>query len=294
MKKPFETEDDLYWPEGEKDTDTLADAGLLAFTFGGVGDGLPAGCEEFVRDRDVVILADNDDPGREHAEKKAALAFTVAKSVRVVHFPELPEKGDVSDWLPHHSVEELKERVSATDPWVPEVDASEATCAPGDSDKGLTLPNGYRFREDGLYWEDDLRLSGRFDILAETRGSDGNNWGLLLHWTDHDNRDHHFALQKVMLAGDGADARRVLLDGGLYIAPSQKARSHFNSFLLQVRSSNRARATSRIGWHDQAFVLPDESFGDSAGRQNAAADCDRSRAHLSTIGNARELAAGGR
>lgn len=32
----------LYWPEGEKDTDTVSGKGELAFTFGGVGDGLPA------------------------------------------------------------------------------------------------------------------------------------------------------------------------------------------------------------------------------------------------------------
>jgi putative DNA primase/helicase len=268
--KPFEVESDLYWPEGEKDTNTLANVGLSAFTFGGTGDGLPTGCEEFVRDRDVVILADNDDPGREHAEKKAALAFKVAKRVRVVHFPELPEKGDVSDWLSHHSVEELLQRVSATDPWVPEVDAPEATSAPSNDGGGNELPPGYRLRNDGLFWGDpndpekpELKLSDRFSVLAETRGSDGTNWGLLLHWTDHDDRDHHFAMQKAMLAGDGVDARRVLLDGGLYIAPSQKSRGHFNSFLLQVRSPNRARATSRIGWHDKAFVLPDESFGDS-------------------------------
>ena len=120
MKKPSESEDDLLcWPEGEKDTDALADAGLLAFTFGGVGDGTPIGCEEYVRDRNVVIMADNDDPGREHAEKKAALAFNVAKSIRVVHFPDLPEKGDVSDWLPLHSVEKLKERIEATPRWTP-------------------------------------------------------------------------------------------------------------------------------------------------------------------------------
>jgi hypothetical protein len=31
----------VYWPEGEKDCDTLGSVGLPAFTFGGTGDGLP-------------------------------------------------------------------------------------------------------------------------------------------------------------------------------------------------------------------------------------------------------------
>ena len=267
---PFTAEGQLFWTEGEKDADTVADAGLSAFTFGGTGDGLPAGCEEFVRDRDVVILVDNDDAGRKHAEEKAALAKKVAKSVRVVHFPELPEKGDVSDWLPLHSVQELLNRVATTEPWVPEVDASEATLDPAQTEDHFKLPPGYRFRHDGLYWGDpndpdkpELKLSGPFDILAETRDGDGTSWGLLVCWTDHDGREHRYALSKSMLAGDGAEARRLLLDGGLYVAPSQKARNLFNSFLLQVSSPNRARATSRIGWHDDAFVLPDESFGET-------------------------------
>jgi putative DNA primase/helicase len=52
--RPFDVEGDLCWPEGEKDVETLSEAGLPAFTFGGIGDGLPVGCEEYVRDRDVV------------------------------------------------------------------------------------------------------------------------------------------------------------------------------------------------------------------------------------------------
>jgi putative DNA primase/helicase len=90
---PFNSEGPLYWPEGEKDVETLAAAGLPAFTFGGAGDGELAGCEEFVRDRDVVIPADNDEAGRGHAERKAALAARVAKSVRVIYFHELTGRG---------------------------------------------------------------------------------------------------------------------------------------------------------------------------------------------------------
>src|ERR1700733_8412405 len=63
------------------------------------------------------------------------------------------------------------------------------------------------------------------------------------------------------LVGDGSEARRVLMDGGFYIAPSQTARGLFNSFLLQVRSPARARATQRVGWHGNSFVMPDDCFG---------------------------------
>jgi putative DNA primase/helicase len=119
---PFDTEyrnDALYWPEGEKDCDTLSAHGLLAFTFGGTGDGLPDGVIRFLADRHIVILADNDTGGRDHALKKAALAHSVATSVKVVEFSELPEKGDVSDYLAGAAVEEFEERVRRVPLWKP-------------------------------------------------------------------------------------------------------------------------------------------------------------------------------
>jgi len=97
---PFDAElkdDFLLWPEGEKDVDTLSALNFPAFTFGGAGDGLPGGINHYLKDRHIVIPADNDDPGRKHAQKKAEVAYKAgATSVRILHFPELPLKGDIS------------------------------------------------------------------------------------------------------------------------------------------------------------------------------------------------------
>lgn len=81
VSDPFQSDEPIYWPEGEKDVDSLARMGAPAFTFGGTGDGLPSGCEQYVAGHSVVILADNDDAGREHADKKAAAPR------RSSHFP---------------------------------------------------------------------------------------------------------------------------------------------------------------------------------------------------------------
>ena len=113
-------DDQLFWPEGEKDVDTLSRFNLPAFTFGGVGDGLPAAIEHYLRDRHLVILADNDDPGRKHAERKATLAASAgAATIRVIHFPDLSSKGDVSDFLERRSPEDLTARVDAALQWQP-------------------------------------------------------------------------------------------------------------------------------------------------------------------------------
>ena len=80
----------IFCPEGEKDADTLGQHGLPAFTFGGSSD-VPEGCEQFVRSRDVVVLVDNDEPGRRWADKISSLFAMTATKVRVVHFPDSPK-----------------------------------------------------------------------------------------------------------------------------------------------------------------------------------------------------------
>ena len=120
----FQTEP-LYWPEGEKDCDTLSREGLAAFTFGGTGDGLPPDIDRYLEGRDIVILADNDVGGRKHAIKKAQRAHSAsATSVRIVEFPELADKGDVSDFLVTGSVRDLEQRAKQAKIWVPSDTAS--------------------------------------------------------------------------------------------------------------------------------------------------------------------------
>ena len=109
------------WPEGEKDVDSLSGLNLPAFTFGGVGDGLPDRVGHYLKDRRIVILADNDEPGSEHAEKKAAMAHAAgAAAIRIVHFPELPAKGDVSEFVSNGGTsEQLQARIEGVPPWQP-------------------------------------------------------------------------------------------------------------------------------------------------------------------------------
>jgi AAA domain len=140
---PFDRElvdDAAYWPEGEKDCDTLGKAGIPAFTFGGIGDGLPDRVTEFLSGRHLVILSDNDDQGRDHAEKKAMLAQGAkAASIKVVHFPELLPHGDVSDFIAGGgTASELEQRVAAEPSWQP-APVVEALAVPGSGERGDTL-----------------------------------------------------------------------------------------------------------------------------------------------------------
>jgi len=81
--------------EGEKDVDNLRRIGLLATTIaGGAGAWRPEYADQ-LRDRTVVILPDNDEPGRQFAMQ----ASTWLLRSLIVVLPGLPEKGDASDWI---------------------------------------------------------------------------------------------------------------------------------------------------------------------------------------------------
>jgi putative DNA primase/helicase len=85
--------------EGEKDADRLAKENILATTCAmGAGKWRPE-YNDALAGRHIVILPDNDEPGRAHAEQVALALNGVAASVKVVALPGLPPKGDVSDWL---------------------------------------------------------------------------------------------------------------------------------------------------------------------------------------------------
>jgi putative DNA primase/helicase len=120
-----------YLPEGEKDVDELRRRGLTATTCpGGAGKWRDeytqqlkaAGVER------VIILPDNDDPGRRHAADVAQRCHAAGIQVQVVSLPDLPLKGDVSDWLsvPGRGTEDLHRIVKATAVYEPAMTADLA------------------------------------------------------------------------------------------------------------------------------------------------------------------------
>ena len=68
----------------------------------------------------MVILPDNDKPGRDHAEAVARSLVGIAASVKILALPGLVDKQDVSDWLDAgHTVEELEQLADAAPDYGP-------------------------------------------------------------------------------------------------------------------------------------------------------------------------------
>lgn len=95
----------IYLVEGEKDVNTLMRLKFPAVcTPDGAGPGkFRAEYVEWFRDRQVIILGDNDEIGRHYAEEEAKKIEPVAASVKVVDLSKLwadmPEHGDISDYI---------------------------------------------------------------------------------------------------------------------------------------------------------------------------------------------------
>lgn len=106
--------------EGEKDVDNLRALGMVA-TCNAMGAGKwEPQFGAWLIDKHVVILPDNDQAGQDHANKVARLLMENGRitSIKVVDLPDLPEKGDVSDWLADGgTVESLNILVAATPIW---------------------------------------------------------------------------------------------------------------------------------------------------------------------------------
>jgi replicative DNA helicase len=120
--------------EGEKDVLTLERLDMVATcNNGGAGNFKPE-LVKFFSGKKVGIFPDNDDPGRDHALKVATLLGPVAKTIKIVELPDIPLKGDVTDFVNRGgTVAELRELYRKAQEWTP--DFEFASNLPNENDQ---------------------------------------------------------------------------------------------------------------------------------------------------------------
>lgn len=107
--------------EGEKDAENVVqNLGLCATTCsGGVGKWRKEYSLCLVG-ANVLLLPDNDLPGKKDAPEIARALHESAKGIQIIELPGLAEKEDVSDWLEHGGTREALNLISDDTPlWVP-------------------------------------------------------------------------------------------------------------------------------------------------------------------------------
>lgn len=251
--------------------------------------------------RNVVLWPDNDTSGKGCMEAVAEKLREIgAASVQVMSlnaFNRKPilkagkpafanggkweEGDDAADahskgWTPAHidllvknSGELFTPSLSATAVEVPKSKAPPKRPAKSKND---LLPGGFRLTNEGVFYSGDdgeaRPVCSPLEILARTRDDKGHNWGLLVEFDDPDGQKKRWNIPARTMTGDfGKDVLGPLVDMGLRLAGTRSGRNTRNdlqSYLQAFDSKQRARLVTRLGWHDSAFLLPEQQVGSHA------------------------------
>lgn len=114
IRKAITEDKPIFIVEDEKDVCTLERQGYTSFTYGGVND-WQSDFAELLKDANVIILADNDQPGKAVAQRIYDDLQGIARYRKViVPMPDI-EKADISDYFATgHSKEEFEALIKAT------------------------------------------------------------------------------------------------------------------------------------------------------------------------------------
>ena len=127
----------VFFCEGEKDADRVAELGHCATTV--ASNKWTSECVAPLAGRDIIILQDNDAAGIKRALEAAKRLHGTAQTVRVVLLPDLPDGGDVSDWLDANPrrAKKLVDVCFGAPQWAPPagepINDQEAPCSPSPS-----------------------------------------------------------------------------------------------------------------------------------------------------------------
>ena len=169
----IKSEQTIFVVEGEKDVDNVCKLNLCATCSpdGAAGmnkrTGKPATpkwykiCSEQLRDADIIVLNDNDVPGKLHANATMRGCLGIAKRIRWLDiqmiWPKCPKKGDISDWLAQGGTEEqfskatkmyCQEFKKVEDGFVITQQEIEAFIRESTKSNGQTNWSGFVFNED--------------------------------------------------------------------------------------------------------------------------------------------------
>lgn len=241
--------------------------------------------------REVWLWPDNDAVGQScMGEVAAQLEQIGAKSVRQMAMAPFeqdspwPEGADAADALDQGWTAERLSALaqsgalfqaspsSAKPEPKPTTKASPQKAKAHRTQKTETLPGGFRATHEGVFRLNEegepIPVCSKLDILARTRDHKGGNWGVLVEFDDPDGARKRLNIPASAMAGEfGKEVVVPLVNMGLRLAPTRtgrNARNDLQGYLQSYDSAERARLVTRLGWHGQAYLLPDQCFGHSS------------------------------
>ena len=241
------------------------------------GAGAVANCDlEPLYGRKLVIWPDADEPGESFAYSlgfalKDHCAEIEEVDVEAVYRvcaegseSDVPSGWDVVDAL---SSKADREELSST---------VRTTLRPLDLD--IERPDGRSFIKVGgatltpdrgllmLVWrgsgrnrvQEEVWVSGPFEVLGQSRDKVGGEWGIFLSWKDNDGREHAECVPRGEVFGDPKKlSTKLVAEGFPLIFGYERLLAQF---LTMVRPKARVTEVTNTGWHEVGgqlvFVLP--------------------------------------
>ncbi|MBL8082044.1 MAG: DUF927 domain-containing protein [Candidatus Obscuribacter sp.] len=141
------------------------------------------------------------------------------------------------------------------------------------------LPYSFSINKTGVYREsgkdkDEKHselICGPLWIAARTRGTDGNNHGMLVKWLDRDGELHERCIKQSRLHDQSTALAQDLADSGLHITPGKEGQ--LKTYLASSKPDLVLQSVERLGWSKDrqgkpAFVRPTETItGTNANEQ---------------------------
>lgn len=124
------------------------------------------------------------------------------------------------------------------------------------------IPENFIVNDKGVWYKDDkwTLICSPLRVIADTCDVENKQWGRLLEFRDKKDFPHSISIPMSLLSGDGSDCRKLLMDCGLKISESNRARQLFLKYLIDSEPPKHIRCVNQLGWHDDAFVLPDATI----------------------------------
>ena len=91
----------IYLVEGEKAADALISIGAIATTSHTGAGSWPAEITQYFAGANIVVIPDNDEPGRQYARRAIQNLLPVAKSIRYLDLDLMVEGDDAHEWVYH-------------------------------------------------------------------------------------------------------------------------------------------------------------------------------------------------
>ncbi|MEN6532509.1 MAG: DUF927 domain-containing protein [Bryobacteraceae bacterium] len=247
--------------EGEPKVELLRRWGRTATCNSGGAGKFTSEHADVLKGKSLVILPDNDEPGRKHAELVRALCQGKAEEILTVELPGLGPKGDIVDWARAGNTKEtllalVDDTRKTPQPQTPNTEPAPRTCESEfrSDEKGLYLVPKDRTKEP--QW-----IAPPLTVIARTRDFNGDGAGVLIEFTTWEGRRKQRIIPLKTLMGEGREGLEALLDAGYQPKRGRSCFDRVKDYIYSTNPSNWVRITARTGMHGSSFVFPDRTIG---------------------------------